>query len=105
MMFCGDKKNQVEENVPVVDEGKQVFDVTCAACHGATGIGDGVGAAALNPKPRNFKTDKFKKGDLESVKKTIKEGINGTAMTAWGHLGDSKIEAVAKYVLKLRSEK
>lgn len=33
------------------------YDQLCVTCHGATGIGDGIGAAALNPKPRNY-TDK-----------------------------------------------
>lgn len=39
----------------VVAEAKQVWDTRCATCHGATGAGDGAGAAALNPKPRNMR--------------------------------------------------
>ena len=35
-------------------EARQIFAGRCAVCHGATGIGDGAGAAALNPRPRNF---------------------------------------------------
>lgn len=37
------------------DEAKALFSGRCAVCHGAQGAGDGAGAAALNPKPRNFK--------------------------------------------------
>jgi mono/diheme cytochrome c family protein len=33
---------------------KEIFGSRCAACHGPTGHGDGPGAAALNPKPRNY---------------------------------------------------
>jgi mono/diheme cytochrome c family protein len=33
---------------------RRLFDTTCAVCHGANGHGDGVAAAALNPKPRNY---------------------------------------------------
>ena len=35
-------------------EGKKAYDTNCAVCHGATGKGDGPGAAALNPKPKNL---------------------------------------------------
>ena len=35
-------------------EARQIFAGRCAVCHGATGGGDGAGAAALNPRPRNF---------------------------------------------------
>jgi cytochrome c553 len=38
-------------------EARQVFDTICATCHGQDGTGNGPGAAALNPKPRNY-TDK-----------------------------------------------
>src|SRR5262249_23645699 len=32
-----------------------LFTERCVACHGARGAGDGVAAAALEPKPRNFR--------------------------------------------------
>ena len=35
-------------------EARQIFTGRCAVCHGASGSGDGAGAAALNPRPRNF---------------------------------------------------
>ena len=51
--------------------GKGSFDLFCATCHGPTGVGDGPGATALNPKPRNLqqttRTD-------DELKKIIKEG-------------------------------
>jgi mono/diheme cytochrome c family protein len=40
-----------------VEKGKTLYAQSCVACHGATGKGDGPGAAALNPKPKDF-TDK-----------------------------------------------
>ncbi len=33
---------------------KQNYDTFCAKCHGATGKGDGAGAATLATKPRDF---------------------------------------------------
>jgi len=34
-------------------KGQEVYNTYCALCHGPTGLGDGVGAAALDPKPRD----------------------------------------------------
>jgi mono/diheme cytochrome c family protein len=41
---------------PAVDTaaGKAIYQMTCLPCHGETGIGDGVAAAALDPKPRDM---------------------------------------------------
>lgn len=51
---------------------KEVFDTRCSACHGTSGKGDGPGAAALSPKPRNY-TDKTWQASVtdEQIKKTI----------------------------------
>jgi mono/diheme cytochrome c family protein len=35
-------------------EAKTIFASRCVPCHGANGHGDGPGAAALTPKPRDF---------------------------------------------------
>lgn len=35
-------------------EAKALFDTLCFTCHGKTGLGDGPGAAQLEPKPRSF---------------------------------------------------
>jgi mono/diheme cytochrome c family protein len=42
---------------PAAEEARSLFNTVCSTCHGKTGTGDGPGAAALNPKPRNY-TDK-----------------------------------------------
>jgi mono/diheme cytochrome c family protein len=54
---------------------RDTFKTTCAPCHGESGRGDGPGAVALNPKPRNY-TDKEwqKKVSDEDIKKTILYG-------------------------------
>jgi mono/diheme cytochrome c family protein len=83
--------------------GKTSFTTNCASCHGATGLGDGIASAALNPKPRNFKTEEFKFGSsLEAVFATLAKGSPGTAMIAWPHLPESERWALAYYVLDLR---
>ena len=62
---------------PKMDEAqvKQLFADRCGACHGTSGKGDGPGAAALNPKPRNY-TDKAWQASVtdEQIKKTIVYG-------------------------------
>ncbi len=44
------------------EKGKATFGQYCATCHGAAGKGDGPGAAALNPKPKDLTTPDYLKG-------------------------------------------
>jgi mono/diheme cytochrome c family protein len=44
------------------EKGKAVFAQYCGSCHGATGKGDGAGAAALNPKPKDLTNAGYIKG-------------------------------------------
>jgi mono/diheme cytochrome c family protein len=60
---------------PSVAEADKIFKERCVTCHGASGKGDGPGAAALNPKPRSF-TDPGWQGSTDDarIKKVIVEG-------------------------------
>jgi mono/diheme cytochrome c family protein len=56
-------------------EAKTIYEQRCVACHGATGKGDGPGAAALDPKPRNFAEAAWQKSATnEAIAKSIVEG-------------------------------
>jgi mono/diheme cytochrome c family protein len=81
LVACGEKEETAKKEEPATEEkpatpaaappradavkaagvtankGKDIFATNCSACHGAGGKGDGVAAAALNPKPRDL-TDK-----------------------------------------------
>jgi len=35
-------------------KGQEVYNIYCATCHGPTGLGDGIAAANLDPKPRDL---------------------------------------------------
>lgn len=66
---------------PVVDTaaiaaGKTLFASTgCVACHGETGMGDGVAAANLDPKPRQYSDATWQDSVTdEEIKKVIVEG-------------------------------
>lgn len=98
--FQCNKKKKADESI---ETGKNIYEANCSACHGINGEGDGPGAAALNPKPRNYKNDGFKYGSsLEEVKRTINEGIEGTAMPAWAEvLTEEQMIQVAEYVKSL----
>ncbi len=70
-------------------KGQQVYNTYCALCHGATGVGDGVGAAALEPKPRDLSSAEILQGySDEYLTKVINEGGTAVgrsaAMPPWG---------------------
>lgn len=54
---------------------KAIFDTRCGACHGTHGKGDGPGAVALNPKPRNYSDPSWQKSvSDEQLRKAITLG-------------------------------
>jgi mono/diheme cytochrome c family protein len=46
---------------------KKIFAERCVQCHGASGHGDGPGAAALSPKPRNYTDPEWQKTITDEV--------------------------------------
>lgn len=87
----------------LLEKGKTSYTTNCMACHGDKGDGNGVAGAMMNPKPRNFVSDKFKKGDKpENVFKTISTGLPNTSMMSFGHLSEEEQWALTYYVLNLR---
>ncbi len=78
----------------------------CAHCHGTTGDGLGPTALLLNPYPRDYRQGKFKFKSTERAAKPtdhdleviIREGVQGTAMPAFGLLPDVQIKSLIEYV-------
>ncbi len=103
MTFCGGKNEGSGDAANSVPPGMAVYEAHCTPCHGMKGEGDGPAGAALNPKPRNYAKDGFKYGSsLEEVKRTIREGIDGTEMPTFEQvLTDEQITHVAEYVKQL----
>ena len=74
--------------------GKAVYDRWCAGCHGVDGAGAGPGAAAMLPRPRDFKRAQYQirttaTGELptdEDILHVIDVGMPGTAMPGWEDL-------------------
>jgi len=96
--------------------GKAIYDGkgACAACHGATGEGDGVAAAGLNPKPASFATASFKldgdgdgkMGTIADIANVIKNGAakygGAATMPPRPDLSDKEISDMAAYILSLK---
>jgi len=80
--------------------GKKVFAERCAPCHGDTGGGDGPAAAAIEPKPRNFRDPDFWRGrSAEQLRLVVRNGKPGTLMAPFaGALPDAEIDAVVDYL-------
>lgn len=89
--------------------GQQVYARNCQQCHGVSGDGQGLAAAHLRPRPRDYRAGVFKftstpygakprRADLE---RTIRNGIVGTSMPPFARLPRNEIDAVVDYVLAL----
>lgn len=89
--------------------GRKLFGQYCSPCHGQMGRGDGELAYLLYPKPRDFTQRLFKlrstpSGEVptrEDLRRTIVEGMPGTAMPSFAFLQDRKIDALVEEVRKL----
>ena len=89
--------------------GQSLYDLHCAACHGATGDGNGPAAVWLYPKPRNFSTGLFKiqstpSGSLpadEDLYNSITRGLGGSSMPAFNYLSESERRELVQYVKHL----
>ncbi len=94
-----------------VVDGKELYARHCAACHGAAGDGQGIAAAWLFPKPRDFRMGKFRlastingaptRNDLHSV---LVRGMPGSSMPPWPQLSQGEREALVDEVLRLYRE-
>ena len=83
--------------------------VTACSATASTGDGNGVAAAYMIPKPRNYLPGIFKftsttygsKPLREDLLRTVRRGIRGTSMPAFPLFSPSDLEAVVDYVLAL----
>jgi mono/diheme cytochrome c family protein len=82
-------------------QGKEIFNGTCAMCHGQDGTGDGPAGKSFSSPPDNFTDPKFwQMGDVmgdvkDHITTTIKNGHG--PMPAFS-LSDSQINAVIAYM-------
>ena len=96
------------QEAPEVSEiGKQVYEESCAHCHGIEGRGDGSAAENLLPRPRDFTKGLYKIRSTESgqlptdqdLYDIITEGMPGSSMPEWEtSLNDNERWEVVSYI-------
>ncbi len=90
---------------PDLANGARLFAANCAACHGATGKGDGALAKGMDPEPSNFhEEDRMKQRSIYGLYNTIALGVKGTPMRAWTELPEADRWALAFFVSAMRTQ-
>ena len=86
-------------------QGQTVYETRCAPCHGPDGAGDGPAAAAITPKPRNFRDPAFWNGrTAQQLRLVVRDGRPGTMMAPFaGALSDAQIDDVVAYLQRFRA--
>ena len=84
----------------VIDKGANLFKANCISCHGENGMGDGLTAATLKVKPRNFHSSEgWKNGrKVSNMYKTIQEGIIENGMQSFSYLPAEDRFAIIHYI-------
>lgn len=90
----------------VVLRGRQVYEASCAICHGIGGDGKGMAAHMFRTQPRDFRHGLFKfrstpSGSLPTdndLLKVVTQGIRWTAMVSRADLFEADRRAVVQYI-------
>lgn len=98
----GIKINKIPVTPISLTNGKKIFEINCAKCHGLTGNADGPEAKEHNPSPAVLSDPKLT-GDKNTVAydnfEVINVGIANTAMKSWaGILSEAQIWDVTYYL-------
>jgi len=88
---------------PDLRTGERLYQAHCAACHGASGHGDGPLAKGLEPAPSNFHDgERMAARSLYGLYNTITLGVGGTPMRPFAELSEADRWALAFFVGGLR---
>ena len=97
--------NPAPDNAETLEEGKHLYTMACAACHGPEGRGDGplTKKTTFNPAPRNFTNPDFQRlrtdGELFWV---LKHGSHGTEMMRMDFFfSDDELWTLIRYIRTL----
>lgn len=103
------KETLTEKVAPKGEEqlarGKELFDSSCASCHGKKGDADTPITATLVPPPRNFHTEDPEEWTLQptnalSVFDSVTNGVPGTSMASYANIDEDDRWAMVQYVLE-----
>ena len=92
-------------------KGSTRYRIHCMHCHGVPGDGRGPTARWVNPHPRDFRAGLFKfqstNRDVTNMPmrsdllRTLRQGLEGTAMPSFSLLSDADLDAMVSYVMFL----
>jgi mono/diheme cytochrome c family protein len=99
--LAGPRLSQAQEPAPTARTGEQIYQASCALCHGVTG--DGKGLVVLDRPARSFLEGAFSFGNTpEAVLRTVKAGIGGTPMPGFGTvLSEQELRKVVAFVIAM----
>lgn len=76
--------NPVAADATSLTRGAEAYQLYCVACHGASGLGDGIAAATLDPAPAPLARTSLMMGDDYLFWRISEGGVHfTTAMPAW----------------------
>jgi mono/diheme cytochrome c family protein len=84
----------------IIAKGANLYKANCASCHGDNGMGDGLSAAAMTVKPRNFHlAEGWKNGrKIAEIYKTLHDGILPSGMPAFNYNSAEDRFAMIHYI-------
>lgn len=96
------KINPIKSDKDSIARGAKSYATLCVSCHGKEGLGDGVIAPSLNPKPTNLKAMSGGHSDGDFAWKVA----NGRgAMPAWKNtLSENEIWDLVNFIQNLKNE-
>ena len=83
-----------------IGDAKNVIATNCAACHGSSGRGDGVAAAALQPKPLDWSSAAVESDTDGELFWKITNGRG--SMPAWRQLPENERWQIVNYIRTLK---
>ncbi len=93
--------------------GSTRYRIHCLHCHGVAGDGRGPTSRWINPHPRDFRQGMFKFQSVDQttdsgmppsrtdLMRTLRQGLEGTAMPTFNLLKDEELESLISYVIHL----
>jgi len=99
---CSDSKKQSPDNSGArLPFGERIYKAYCAGCHGEAGRGDGPAGLRFTPRPTDFVSGPYKRGNSdEAIRRSIVEGVP-PFMKPEPNLKKEELDALVEHVRKL----
>jgi cytochrome c oxidase cbb3-type subunit III len=92
--------NPFAGNPQAIEDGRKMFSISCATCHGQNG--EGAQSQAEGIRPPDLTRGQFKAGRQdEDLFRVISEGVKGTEMPSFASIGPDQIWRLVTFVRSL----